>query len=62
MAEPMILALDNRFESFSLGIKIDQSKVREISELAEKHNFKIAGLISFGKVVSDEEVKKLARN
>ena len=62
MAEPMILALEDRFESFSLGRKIDQSKVREISELAEKHNFKIAELTSFGKVVSDEEVKKLARN
>jgi len=62
MAEPMILALEDRFESFSLGRKIDHSKVREISELAEKHNFKMAELISFGKVVPDEEVKKLSRN
>nr|MDQ2732115.1 shikimate dehydrogenase [Armatimonadota bacterium] len=56
MAETMILALDRRYESFTLGKQITVDKVRCISALAEKHNFKIANPRSFEQPVTDEQI------
>lgn len=41
MAEVMVLALEGRYESFSLGQRIPKEKVREIADLARKHGFKV---------------------
>jgi predicted amino acid dehydrogenase len=41
MAEVMVLALDGRYESFSLGQKVHTAKVREITQLARKHGFRL---------------------
>ncbi len=41
MAEAMVLALERRYESFSLGQRIQRAKVREIGELARKHGFRV---------------------
>lgn len=60
MAETMILALEGRYENYSLGRDLDVAKVQEISQLAAKHGFKVAGLRSFERAVSDatfDEVK-----
>lgn len=61
MAETMILALEKRYENFSLGREMDVKKVDEIRALAAKHGFKLAGLRSFERVIDQcyiEEVKK----
>ncbi|MDD4899779.1 MAG: shikimate dehydrogenase [Candidatus Omnitrophica bacterium] len=42
MAETMILALEGRFENFSLGNDLSTEKTEEITQLAEKHGFRIA--------------------
>ncbi|MDD5661522.1 MAG: shikimate dehydrogenase [Candidatus Omnitrophica bacterium] len=42
MAETMILALEGRFECFSLGNDLQVKRINEISRLAEKHGFRIA--------------------
>jgi fatty aldehyde-generating acyl-ACP reductase len=39
MAETMILALEGRYENYSLGRNISLEKVEEIDRLAEKHGF-----------------------
>lgn len=41
MAETMILALEGRYENYSLGRDISLEKVEEIERLAEKHGFYI---------------------
>jgi fatty aldehyde-generating acyl-ACP reductase len=53
MAETMILALEGRYENYSLGRDLDVAKVHEISALARKHGFKLAGLRSFESAVPD---------
>jgi predicted amino acid dehydrogenase len=51
MAETMILALEGRFEDFSLGRELRLDQIREIAELATKHGFKLAGFRSFERMV-----------
>jgi fatty aldehyde-generating acyl-ACP reductase len=56
MAETMILALEKRFENFSLGRELHVSRIDEISTLAAKHGFKLAGLRSFERPLSTETI------
>jgi len=39
MAETMVLALEGRYESYTLGREIEPERVREIAQLAAKHGF-----------------------
>jgi fatty aldehyde-generating acyl-ACP reductase len=59
MAETIILAMEGRFEPYSLGGNVDFSKVREIALLGRKHGFALAGLRSFGREVSDEQIERI---
>jgi len=59
MAETMLLALEGRYESFSLGKELDLTRVREIARLAEKHGFELAGLRSFEKAVTEEQIARI---
>ena len=62
MAETMILALENKYEDFSIGKKLSIEKVEEIAQLAKKHGFKLAGLRSFEKVVQKEYIESIKEN
>jgi predicted amino acid dehydrogenase len=62
MAETMILALDGRFESYTLGRELSVAQVDEIARLADKHGFKLAGFRSFERALSDEEISKIREN
>lgn len=59
MAETMILAMEGRYENFTLGREITLSQVEEISRLAQKHGFKLAGFRSFERAVSPEEIERI---
>ena len=59
IAEAMILALEGRYENYSLGPDLDVGKVEEISRLAEKHGFRLAGLRSFERALTEEEVARI---
>ncbi len=59
MAETMILALEGRYEDYSLGRDLDVAKVDEISALAEKHGFRLAGLRSFERAMSEEAIREI---
>ncbi len=59
MAETMILSLEKRYESYTLGRELTIRQVEEIAVLAKKHGFKIGGFRSFGKAVTSEEIKEI---
>jgi predicted amino acid dehydrogenase len=44
MAETMVLALEGRYESYSLGKQMQVERVSEISHLARKHGFRLTDL------------------
>ena len=56
MAETMLLALEGRYESYSLGRDMSLEQVEQITSLAHKHGFKLAGFRSFEKAVTKEEI------
>ena len=62
MSETMILALEGRYESFTLGKDVSVEQVEEISSLACKHGFKLAGFRSFEKAVTEEYIKQTLAN
>ncbi|MBI1953250.1 MAG: shikimate dehydrogenase [Candidatus Omnitrophica bacterium] len=57
IAETMILALEERYESYSLGGNISLMKIREIAALGRKHGFQLAEMRSFGREVSRGQVE-----
>jgi len=59
MAETIILALEGRYENYSLGSNLDVEKVLEISRLARKHGFKLAGFRSFDKALKYRDLLKI---
>ncbi len=48
--------MDGRFEDYTLGRNITMERVKDIYKLSLKHDFKLAGLRSFGKYVTDEDL------
>jgi predicted amino acid dehydrogenase len=56
MAETMILALEERYESYSLGRDLSLERVREMAALARKHGFELAGFRSFEKQVTEAHI------
>ncbi len=62
MAETMMLALEGRYESFSLGRELTVEQVDEISKIAKKHGFGLAGFRSFERKVTEEHIKNVKKN
>lgn len=62
MAETMVLALEKKYESYTLGRELNVEQVLEIQKLAKKHGFKVAGFRSFEKAVTEAEIKKIKNN
>jgi fatty aldehyde-generating acyl-ACP reductase len=62
MAETMILALEGRYESFSLGKDIDLERVEEIARLGDQHGFRLAGFRSFERTVTEEQIGRIRSN
>lgn len=56
LAETALLAMDGRFDDYTLGRNISIEKVKEIWRLFKKHEFQIAGLRSFGNYISEAEM------
>lgn len=62
MSETMILALEGKYECFTLGKDVSVEQVEEITRLANKHGFKLAGFRSFEKAVTEEQIEKIKKN
>jgi predicted amino acid dehydrogenase len=56
LAETALLAMEGRFEDYTLGRNITMERVKEIYRLFKKHQFQIAGLRSHDEYVTDEMV------
>ena len=62
MAETMALALEGRFEDYTLGKQISRQRVEEIAAIAYKHGFRLSGFRSFEKEVTQEQIEAVRRN
>jgi predicted amino acid dehydrogenase len=62
MAETMALALEGRFEDYTLGKEISRARVDEITAIAQKHGFRLSGFRSFEKEVTPEQIQAVRRN
>jgi len=56
LAETALLAMEGRFEDYTLGREITMERVKEIYRLFKKHGFQIAELRSFDRVAGEEMV------
>jgi predicted amino acid dehydrogenase len=59
VAETILLALERRYENFTLGKEISLAQVEEISALARKHGFRLSGFRRFERAISDAEVDRI---
>ncbi len=62
MAETMILALEQRYENFTLGRELTVKQVETIDQLAKKHGFKLSGFRSFDRAITPEEIAVIKAN
>jgi fatty aldehyde-generating acyl-ACP reductase len=56
MAETMALALEGRYQDYSVGKNISLDQVAEIGEIATRHGFRLSGFRSFERAVTDEHI------
>jgi len=56
LAEAALLAMEERFECFTLGRDLAPARVKEIYRLFRKHGFEIAPLRSFGRLLTPDFV------
>jgi predicted amino acid dehydrogenase len=61
MAETMALALEGRFEDYTLGKEISPNRVNEIDAIASKHGFRLSGFRSFEREVTPEQIEYIRR-
>ncbi|MEN6568339.1 MAG: saccharopine dehydrogenase NADP-binding domain-containing protein [Veillonellales bacterium] len=62
MAETMTLALEQRYENFTLGRTLTVKQVETISHLAKKHGFKLSGFRSFERAITPAEIAAIKAN
>ncbi len=58
MSETMMLALENRAESYTLGKEVSVQQVEETRALASKHGFELAGFRAFEHEVTEEAINR----
>lgn len=56
LAETALLALEGRFEDYTLGREIEIERVKEMYHLYKKHGLQLSGLRSHGEFLSDAEI------
>jgi predicted amino acid dehydrogenase len=61
MSETMMLALDGRYESFTLGKEVSPEQANETQRLAAKHGFHLAGFRSFERAVTEDHIATVRR-
>ncbi len=59
MAETMALALEGRYEDYSVGRYISIDQALEIGEICARHGFKLSGFRSFEKAVTQEQIDRV---
>lgn len=59
IAETMTLALEGRFEDYTLGKELSLAQVQEIDALATKHGFRLAALRSFERELEETTLARV---
>ena len=59
LAETIVLALEGRFENFTVGRAIEWEKVREIYKIGLKHGMKLAAISGVNGPFSDEDIERV---
>jgi len=62
MAETIALALEGRFEDYTVGKDITLERVKDITAIAERHGFRMSGFRSFEREVTDEQIEAVRKN
>lgn len=62
IAETILLALEERYEDYTLGREYSLERIREIAALARKHGFRLAGLRSFERHLPLEAMERIRDN
>ena len=62
MAETIALALEGRFEDYTLGKHLTRERVEEIGSMARKHGFRLSGFRSFEREVTPQQIEAVRRN
>ncbi len=61
LAETIVLALEGRFETYTIGRNIEWQKVKEIYKLGLKHGMRLAAISGPKGVYSDADIARVAR-
>ncbi len=61
LAETIVLALEGKFENFTVGRNIEWEKVREIYRLGLKHGMRLAAISGVNGVYSDADIRRVRR-
>ncbi|HEY3450283.1 MAG TPA: dehydrogenase [Myxococcales bacterium] len=59
LAETIVLALEGRFECFTVGRNIEWEKVKEIYKLGLKHGMRLAAISGVNGVYSDADIRRV---
>jgi hypothetical protein len=62
MAETIALALEGRFEDYTLGKDLTRDRVEEIGVIAKRHGFRLSGFRSFEQEVTEQHIETVRRN
>jgi fatty aldehyde-generating acyl-ACP reductase len=62
MAETIALALEGRFEDYTLGKYLTRERVEEIGAMAKKHGFRLSGFRSFEREVTSQQIETVRHN
>jgi predicted amino acid dehydrogenase len=62
MAETIALALEGRFEDYTIGKEITLERVKDITAIAERHGFRMSGFRSFEREVTNEQIETVRKN
>jgi len=61
LAETIVLALEGRFENFTVGRNIEWEKVREIYRLGLRHGMKLAAISGVNGPFSDADIRRVRK-
>ena len=61
LAETIVLALEGKFENFTVGRNIEWEKVREIYRLGRKHGMKLAAISGVNGPFSDADIRRVRK-
>ena len=59
LAETIVLALEGRFENFTLGRNIEWQRVREIYQMGLRHGMRLAAISGVNGVFTDEDFERV---